>query len=741
MYYNSGTTLGRNSMVDKIKQWALLAPALIPLVYIDLFFYPLVAPKAFFFRIALTVALLALTYLAIKGKALYIERLKNPWALIPLALLVVAYVTSYFGIDFYHSFWSVFDRSGGLLALTYGTAYLYLLLVAVQQDFVMKFFRLTAGVASLVAVYAIVQWLGDVSGISIPGILETSGRIGATVGNAAFLAGYLGLTFFITLIVAKKSTVREEYWLIGAFLQLVAIILTATRGTILALVAVGLFALIYTAITAAGRKKKTAFAGLAIIVVLAGGFFTFRENLQQISFEPVRRIADISADDATTSSRLFVWEHTFKAALERPFTGYGSEHIGYVFNTFYNAQDIVEQWFDRSHNLYLDFFVQYGVFGLLLFGLFIIQLLRFALQTKKEDSFTGKMLILLVGTYALQSFFVFDTINTLIILYPLFAFGFIRSGVETKDNKVVQGGLGVLAALSVVGLYFAVLQPAYANLQLGESYLNHVVDAQKYETAFRKGLAVGSFADLEFGYQAYAMYTDRQQYQLSGEEKMIAYNVARDVLLHNAAKYPYDARTLVYLGHVTEARPQGAPYNQEENEKVLLDSLVLSPSRAQAYYMLANIYISKGNAVQRSERDAWYRKATDIVEEYRVRAPRIAEPYLVLAELYRVTGNKGKADDLFAQGVALYDGDDADARRIAGHLLSQNKVIEARPYLERVYEERPTDYVAIFDLAKVRYIDNDIAGAVELVELIQLKKPEILQTDLLFIQSLQNALQ
>jgi len=732
--------LGRNFMIDKIRQWALLAPALIPLVYLDIFFYPLVATKAFFFKIALTVAVLAGTYFLYKGGRVYTDRLKSFWAWIPVMLLSVAYATSLFGIDFYHSFWSVFDRSAGLLAMTYATLYLYLLVLFVSKDFIWKFLKLTAGVASIVATYATVQWLGDISGVSIPLFLEADGRIGGTIGNAAFLAGYLGLTFFLTLIVAKKSLHRADWYYAGAFIQLVAITLTATRGTILALIAMLGIVVVYTAIKKKGKVQKVALTALLGGLVVLGGFFVFRENLQNVPFEPVRRIASISAEDTTTSSRIFVWKNTLSYALEKPLTGYGAEHIDYVYNKFYNAGDIVEQWFDRSHNLYLDYFVQYGVFGLVLFILFVAGLFRYALKTRKEDEYIGNMLTLLVGVYVLQSFFVFDTINTLIVLLPLFAFSLYKEGegrVATTPMKIEAGAASVLV---LVGMYFAVLQPVYANLQLGQSYINHIVDVDKYAAAYTRGFNVNSFTDLEFGYQAYEMYTSRQQSIFSGEEKVIAYQIAHDALKANMQKYPYDARTLVYLGHVLEARPAGVEYSAEENLKVLHDAMELSPGREQSYYMLANIYIAKGNASTGVEREGFYQKAIDTVENYQALVPDIAEGYLVLSELYRIVENSSKAEELFNEGVNRYKGDTADARRIAGRLLAQNKISEARPYLETVYRERPTDYVAIFDLAKVRFIVGDVDGAVELVELVQLNKPEILSSDTLFLQSLQNAL-
>lgn len=740
MFLTSVMSLGRNFMIDKIRQWALLAPALIPLVYLDIFFYPLVATKAFFFRIAITVAVLAGTYFLYKGGKIHADRLKSFWAWIPAALLLVAYATSIFGIDFYHSFWSVFDRSTGLLAMTYGTLYLYLLVLFVSKDFIWKFLKLTAGVASIAATYAIIQWLGDVSGISIPLFLEADGRIGGTVGNAAFLAGYLGLTFFLTLIVAKKSA-KADWYYAGAVIQLIAIILTATRGTILALLAMLGIAFLYAAIKGSGRVKKVAIAGVFVGLAALSGFFVFRESLQNVQFEPVRRIANIGVDDATTSSRLFVWENTLSRALERPFTGYGAEHIDYVYNQFYNAGDIVEQWFDRSHNLYLDYFVQYGVLGLVLFLLFVAGLFRFALKTRREDEYMGNLLLLLVGTYVLQSFFVFDTINTLIALFPLFAFSLYKEGEGEAGNALMKGEAAITSGLVLIGMYFAVLQPAYLNLQLGQSYLHHVVDAEKYAASFTKGFNPNAFTDLEFGYQAYEMYTGRQQNAFSGEERVIAYQVAYDALSANTKKYPYDARTFVYLGHVLEARPVGVEYSEEENLKILHDAIELSPGREQPYYMLANIYIAKGNVATGVEREGLYQTAIDTVEGYRQLVPNIAEAYLVLSELYRVTGDPVKAEEAFIEGLEKYKGDAADARRIAGRLLAQNKISEARPYLETVYRERPTDYVAIFDLAKIRFIENDIDGAVELVELVQLNQPNLLGTDPAFIQSLQAALQ
>lgn len=732
---------GKNFMIDNIRKWALLAPAFIPLVYADIFFFPLVAPKAFFFRIAVTVALLAATVIAYKGQKLYTERLKSWWSWIPGILLLVAYATSIVGVDFYHSFWSVFDRSEGLLALTYIVAYTYLLIISANKELFNRYFVFIAWVASIVGVYAIVQWLSVVSGISIPGILDGEGRIGATIGNAAFLAGFLGLTFFITLFVARESARNESWWLSGALIQLVAILLTSTRGTILAMVAAGGITLVYLAVQGKGFNRKVGITGIIALLVTGGLFVGFRESLQSIPFEPVSRIASIGFEDTTTASRLFVWENMIAKGFERPFTGYGAEHIDYVYNQFYNPQDIVEQWFDRSHNQYLDYFIQFGLGGLILFGLIIAGLIRTVLLVRKENVFRGNMFALLVVTYLLQSFFVFDTINTWIIIFPLFALGFMYQGGQQEARKSTKLMAGLAALISIVGLWSAVFIPAYANLKLGEVYYYHIADPMRAARAVEEGLGTKTFADLEYGYQLYAMYTDRQQHQLVGDEKMAVYNAAHQTLRDNAVKYPYDARTLVYLGHVIEARPSSVQYEKEENIEILTRAINLSEGRPQAYYMLANVYISEANKASANEREGLFENALAILEEYKKQAPGIAEPHLVLAELYNALGRTEEGREEFEQGLVLYDGSQGqDARRIAGYLLAQNKVEDALPYLEDANRLREGDYVVMLDLAKARLITGDVIGAAELVEVIQLEAPALLETEFLLLESLRNRL-
>ena len=121
--------------VRRALPYLLLAPALLPLVYFDGLLYPYVAPKTFLFRGLGIVMFAAFTLLALSGQPFFWERLRQKLTWIPAALLAVAYATSLMGVDFYHSFWSIYDRGDGLLTLTVAVLFFYVTLLYADRGF------------------------------------------------------------------------------------------------------------------------------------------------------------------------------------------------------------------------------------------------------------------------------------------------------------------------------------------------------------------------------------------------------------------------------------------------------------------------------------------------------------------------------------------------------------------------------------------------------------------------------
>ena len=114
-----------NLKLAKINKWLLYLIPILPLLFIDGFFYPFVLGRTIFFRFIILLVGAVQTYLFL-GKPNF--SLKKNWPFIFLGLLVAWYLFSAaLGLDFYKSFFSTFERFEGLLLWVLLLLYLLLL--------------------------------------------------------------------------------------------------------------------------------------------------------------------------------------------------------------------------------------------------------------------------------------------------------------------------------------------------------------------------------------------------------------------------------------------------------------------------------------------------------------------------------------------------------------------------------------------------------------------------------------
>ncbi len=734
--------------LERFLSYLLIAPAVLPLIFFDGLLYPYLTPKTLLFLAIAILSIATVFAFILSGRALYISRLKSWTSWIPGALLVLAYISSFFGVDFYHSFWSLFDRGDGLLTLTSAVGFFYIALLYADEPLFRRGLKVVVWVASFVAVLGVLQWIQAGSGMNIPLVPEPNGRIGSTLGNAAFLASFLGMTFFLTLLVIPslrgkwKTAVQAS-----AVLQILAILGSATRGTLLALLGAGGFALLYYAWKGEGTYKTYARGGVVALVVLAGLFFGFRTQLQTVPFAPIARIASISLSDVTVESRVFIWQNMLGKVAENPFLGVGAEHISVVFNEIYDPTQIVEEWFDRTHNAFLDYAVQYGVGGLVLYLalilVFVGQAYRMALSSVAEESRMGTLFLLLGFVYALQNFFVFDTAMTLWLFLMLVAYILVRkeAGVATSlvSAKLPQF-VPVVAGLAVALLVIPVsVIPLRANLLLADGYKYHVYDLDRTKASIEKGFALGTYADMEYGYQLYEMYTARQATMLKGEERLIAYRLARDVLAANYERYPYDARTVTYYAHVLDVAPPEERASEELSREVLARAIVLSEKRIQPRYLLANISIRKGDALPQGSaaKKVQYDEAIRQLTEYSDLVPAFAEPRYIIATLYQTLGETVVAKQWADEGLSVYTRADKNtARRASRYYVAIEDWTNASRFLADVVSAEPTNYPFKYDWAKAEFLAGNPERARAIVEELKIEAPGLVETDPAFLSAL-----
>ncbi len=713
--------------------WLLAAPVILPLVIWGGLIYPYLVPKVLLFYALALLSLAAFGLLVAYGEPFYWGRVRHWTAWIPGLLLALAYVASYFGIGFYHSFWSIFARGDGLLMLTCVVTYFYLILMSATRAFFERFVYAIGAVGTAVAVYGIGEWL--VSG----------GRIGSLLGNAAFFAGYLGIALYATLSAARIAGRSWRPWIVaGAVLEVVAIVLTATRGTMLALVVAGLLVLAYFAWKGEGKRKTGSRAALLALVVLGALFFAFRAELAKVPFQPISRVATISTTQTDVASRLFIWKHMLGEIEKRPLLGVGAEHIDYLFNQFYDPTKIVEQWFDRSHNAFLDYAAQYGVGGLVLYLLLIGSFFVISRRLyRRGEKCLGGFFALLAVTYAVQNFFVFDTVSSFWLLIALLASAFAVSGDEVPAAplqlpSVTKYGAWVLALVLIALIYPVSVRPAEAAYDLAHGYALTLVDPSASLAYMRQGYALGTYGNLEYGYEAYDMYANHQYGTLTGAALIDAYGEAAQILTDDFNRYPYDARTALYLAHVLSLAPAGVQVNQNLLSAALTRAIRLSPMRKQPWFILVNLSISAANhaPVGSSAREAGYQDTEALLKRYIALVPTLSEPHYVMADLYLADHNLASSTAEAALGKRYYEPSLNTAVRAAQYYEQVQDWPDAQYFLTQVEQLGPTEYALIYDLAKVDYELKDYVAALKVFSQLQAEDPSVIGTDPVFEQAI-----
>ncbi len=731
--------------IERAFPYLLILPATLPLIYWGGLLYPYLTPKTLLFRADAILAVAAFVALALSGKSFYTSRLRNWETWIPAALLTVAYATSVIGIDFYHSFWSVFDRGDGLLTLTSLVVFFYLTLLYADRSFIDRVLRIIGLVATGVAVFTILQWIQLTSGMDIPLIPTTLGRLGGTMGNAAYLASYLSMTIFSTIMLVPtlRGNIRKIFvW--GALAQVLAVLISATRGSLLALALAAFLSVCYLA-WVNGKYRAYARMTLVGMVVLAGLFFVFRAQLATVPIRPIARIASISLADATVESRLYIWRAALEDSISRPF-GVGAEHIETVFNKFYDPTALVEQWFDRTHNAFLDYFVQYGYLGLALFlaliGVFLREAWALARSKIADEAQRGRLFLLLGIVYAVQDFFVFDSVVTLWLFLTFFVVLLVyRGGVAQtimRRRLPVSFSVGIAGVVALLVIPVS-LQPLRANLLLADGYTYQLTDVRRTIASVEKGYSLGTYSDIEYGYQLYEMYTDRQINKVSGENKIRAYRLAREILAKNFAKYPYDTRTATYYAHILDLAPKGEEPEEDLLISVISTAIELSPKRIQPRYLFANIAIRKGDAepMGSPKKKQYYDVAIRGLTQYSDLVPTFAEPRYIIATLYLTLGERVVAEQWADEGRAVYTKLDVNtARRAARYYVTVEDWENARFFLAEVLSENSTDYPYMYDLAKAEFLAGNVERAREIVDEIRAKAPGVVETDPAFLEAL-----
>ncbi len=218
------------------------------------------------------------------------------------------------------------------------------------------------------AFFAILQSV--LSPLKIYGIYEAGAPFGSFVNRHNF-AAYMEMAMALPLGLMFAGAVTKDKRLLYITvigLMGVALLLSGSRGGLVAFVAQIIFLVLLTAGSKGGRSRlvlKLALAVLLLGAIIGGAVFVGGET-------SLTRLAETAATEDLTTGRSNIWDVTLRVITGNlPFgAGFGAFGVAYTAHDSMSGLERVEQ----AHNDYLQLLADAGIVGLIIGAFFLWRL-------------------------------------------------------------------------------------------------------------------------------------------------------------------------------------------------------------------------------------------------------------------------------------------------------------------------------------------------------------------------------
>ena len=637
-----------SKILSRIIYGLLLLTTVTPLIYQKKLFFPFDAEKGLFFRFLSEIILGLWLILVVKEASFRPKR--SPITLALLAFGIMLIVVDIFGVDTYLSIFSNFERMSGLILYLSVISYSFVMSSIINTPKRWVVFGICLSVVAF-----IVSVKGIAQSYDSEAMLLNAGRVVGTVGNANQLASYLILGFFIVGLLISEwiLPMRKTKYLRSILLSIIAVIFlityticllkTATRGSLIGLiVGVGLM-MILTFFNA--KQKAVKFASISIILLvfmsIIGIFYFKKTNF--IQHNPyLSRITRLTEGDGsnTLQSRLENYKVAIEGIKAKPFLGWGQETYHYTYAQYFNPKLYADAtWYDRVHNVILEWLIIGGIVGLLaylaLWGTALYQLWQ------KDNRLNIKVKIILSGflmAYFVGNLSLFD--NLLSLMGFMMIIGFIENNsaqIRTINNKIFSPKMiwiysSIMIVLTSFTLKITCQQAYQTNKEIVKAYsagsLEEVIET--YAQAYPKAV----IGKQEIAEQLANIAKDVANNPVPDATKQRYFEVARNIMSSEIKQHPNYARLQIIYGNLLEA--QG---DNTEMIKTFEKVQTLAPKRQGSLIQLAMAYA----------RNKEYDKATNLLEKTFLLEPKNEEPKAYQAVVVAMKGDKMNRDNLISQ--------------------------------------------------------------------------------------------
>lgn len=675
-------------------RWLIYVCALIPLVIFGQFLSPFHFGKVIMFRSIVQIMLGGYLLLVWRDRSYLPKFNAISWAF--LAFTTAFTLASVTSVAHLQSFWGTLERMGGLFTFWHYFVF-YVIAVSVlrtRRDWqTLLDIMISAGVVS--ACYGFLQRFNIASIIGSDG----RARIFGTIGNPALFAGYQILIAYLALTLAiMKRTVQSSsgglraigigsalavaialaanvlvwlsglwvvpvgyalygvfqwaatsdakarWWYIGAAgITFLAVIMTAVRGSLVAIV-VGslLFALLWSTLYRSRKAKNTLLGGIAAVIVFVIFAMAFR-NTSLVQNSPyLRRITDFSSQTYTVQTRFWAWSAGLKGWTETPKTvlvGWGPENFNVPFSIHFNPKFFTgpgsETFFDRAHNMFVEVLVTMGAVGLIAYVSIFVALfwaLIRMMRQSDERRIIGIGFTAMTVAYIIHNGFIFDTSANFITFFMLLAFAAsvalrglndVMPDVRTAHLRPMQwtGMQKAAAAVCALGVVIVVYATNIRSAAANFASTRAIVAGWQgdWTTAinkFREAISYDTPGRYEFRHR-FAQYLLETSSSPSVSKIKDFQSVVLEAISDidkNIAENPMDYLPYLYQSRLYIILGKGSAksvYNDKALEKSM-KALEISPTFVRAYYEVAQAYLNKGDPQTAL---SWFIKARDLQPE------------------------------------------------------------------------------------------------------------------------------
>ncbi len=646
-------------LLNIIKGCAFLA-LLTPFIVNTDYYFPYTGPKGVYFMALAEIAFFAWVILALKFKQ-YRPDFKNPVVFSVIMFLATIFAGAVFGANFSNSFWSTFERMGGVLMFCHLTAFFIVVASIFKKHDWINFFSASVIIAGVVAVEALFNQ-------------TSAARGGGFFGNDSFWGAYILFNLFISLYLFLKSgqSKKKRFFYGIAFLSLLFCLLvegTQFWRSVIGNESVATKNFLINVFNSGARAAKISFfAGMSLLGVLwlatrrksiikavgllflAVGFFGVIGAIFLIADQKNEFYQKIEKQfkKGTVHGRIVVWETAWKGFLERPLLGWGPENFDLAFARHYNpcmgsAGCAGEIWFDRAHNVVFDFLVEAGVLGLLAYlGMFvaaIFVLWRGYFQNKFGFAEAGVFTSLLAA-YFLQNLTVFDMTASYLMFFSCLGFAAFCDNPKKENNSDLAKSIyfkkfPVIAIIVVAAICFFnfVLGPLAADRNVILAAKSPFGSEQRLDY-YKKTFAASPMGKYQirlfFARMWLEKLEDKDAIAKMDKEQIIAeFEFIADQLEKSVDDSPLDFKSRLKLGELYNAWSLFDRSKIVDAEIALRKAMRLAPDNQLSYWHLAQ------NMLYQSRVDEAMELAQAAYDLY----PQNAQAKRVLEEIQTIRDN------------------------------------------------------------------------------------------------------